>query len=85
MGDVQRRDLLRQLHTRDQLDLVAVLARRSALDRLRHPGCSHADYFVALVSAVFIVLGAMMLVTAFRVRRLRRRYEILKREWWIEA
>ena len=40
---------------------------------------------VALVSAVFIVLGAMMLVTAFRVRRLRRRYEILKREWWIEA
>jgi uncharacterized membrane protein HdeD (DUF308 family) len=40
---------------------------------------------VALVAAVFIVLGAMMLVTAFRVRRLRRRYEILKREWWIEA
>ena len=40
---------------------------------------------VALVSAVFIVLGAMMLVTAFRVRRLRRRYEILKREWWSEA
>ena len=40
---------------------------------------------VALVSAVFIVLGAMMLVTACRVRRLRRRYEILKREWWIEA
>ena len=40
---------------------------------------------VALVSAVFIVLGAMMLVTAFRVRRVRRRYEILKREWWSEA
>ena len=40
---------------------------------------------VALVSAVLIVLGAMMLVTAFRVRRLRRRYEILKREWWSEA
>jgi uncharacterized membrane protein HdeD (DUF308 family) len=40
---------------------------------------------VGLVAAVFIVLGAMMLVTAFRVRRLRRRYEILKREWWIEA
>jgi uncharacterized membrane protein HdeD (DUF308 family) len=40
---------------------------------------------VALVSAVFIVLGVMTLVTAVRVRGLRRQYEILKREWWIEA
>jgi uncharacterized membrane protein HdeD (DUF308 family) len=40
---------------------------------------------VALVSAVFVVLGVMTLVTAFRVRGLRRQYEILKREWWIEA
>ncbi len=40
---------------------------------------------VALVSAVFVVLGIMTLVTAVRVRGLRRQYEILKREWWIEA
>jgi uncharacterized membrane protein HdeD (DUF308 family) len=40
---------------------------------------------VALVSAVFVVLGVMKLVTALRVRGLRRQYEILKREWWIEA
>ena len=40
---------------------------------------------VALVSAVFVVLGIMTLVTAVRVRGLRRQYELLKREWWIEA
>jgi uncharacterized membrane protein HdeD (DUF308 family) len=40
---------------------------------------------VALVSAVFIVLGLMTLATAFRVRGLRRHYELLKRDWWIEA
>lgn len=40
---------------------------------------------VALVSAVFIVMGVMAIATAFRVRRLRHRYEILKREWWIDA
>jgi uncharacterized membrane protein HdeD (DUF308 family) len=40
---------------------------------------------VALVSAVFVVLGIMTLATALRVRGLRRQYELLKREWWIEA
>jgi uncharacterized membrane protein HdeD (DUF308 family) len=40
---------------------------------------------VALVSAVFVVLGIMTLATALRVRGLRRQYEALKREWWIEA
>jgi uncharacterized membrane protein HdeD (DUF308 family) len=40
---------------------------------------------VALVSSVFMVLGTVLLLTAFRVRRVRRIYEILKREWWVEA
>jgi uncharacterized membrane protein HdeD (DUF308 family) len=40
---------------------------------------------VALVSAVFIVLGVMTVATAFRVRGLRRHYDLLKRDWWIEA
>jgi uncharacterized membrane protein HdeD (DUF308 family) len=40
---------------------------------------------VALVSAVFIVLGLITLSAAFRVRSLRRQYELLKRDWSIEA
>jgi uncharacterized membrane protein HdeD (DUF308 family) len=40
---------------------------------------------VALVSAGLVVLGAIAILTAFRVRGLRRQYEILKRQWWAEA
>jgi uncharacterized membrane protein HdeD (DUF308 family) len=40
---------------------------------------------VALVASVFVVLGVMMLVTAWRLRSLRGRYEILKQQWWVEG